>query len=116
MTIANNANIWINGSDQLYFTYEGGTTLYHFCPSNCGIFTGIVVCNIIFFADNEEHALDVIKRMLTFMQSQTYDGYRSDYVKKRIQEIFDQWDKVTVSLAPTNQVFQVSWAGNDDLI
>lgn len=115
MTINNPVKNWLDGSNEEYFTYEGGDTLYHFSPSDCGITPGIAVCNVIFFADHPQHAERVLKRMLEFKVSQTYESDYQTRDKALAQRILDNWDKVKITEAPTNQFFKVSWAGNDNI-
>lgn len=131
MPISNPVQIFINGSEREYFTYEGGSTLYHFSPNDCYLSTGMDF-NIMFPANSEEHALDVLKRLFDFLvekQSQ-YLRYRTsrnmtdaelddyaDYDLKRFKK-YQQGlkdGKVKVSLAPTNQVFVVGWASHDNV-
>ena len=65
MTICNPCTFFVNGNDQESFTYEGGKILYHFSPVRNN-FQKHYGMNLVFFANDEKHAIDVIKRMLSF--------------------------------------------------
>ncbi len=60
--ISNPCNWFINGNETDAFTYEGGDKLYHFSSVDSKISSYFSV-NVVFFANSEEHALDVITRM-----------------------------------------------------
>lgn len=63
--ISNPCTWFVNGHDKESFIYEGGKILYHFCPNDNGL-EKHMTCNVVFFADNEQHALMVLARMLEF--------------------------------------------------
>lgn len=123
--INNPAQWFVTGNDQKEFTYEGGAVLYNFQPADCGLSTSREL-NVLFFADSEKHAKAVIKRMLKFALgcSKEYQAYgeatkghkfysRHAYLEKSYEHLLANQDKWVVSLAPTDQVFNVSWACND---
>lgn len=111
------------------FTYEGGKYLYHFSPHDSGIsgFDHYMACNVIFFANDEAHAKNILERMFKFHQScnedyMKYKGYKHDEILDRrnsndnyVRIILNEKDKWKVSLAPTNQFFVVGWASNDNI-
>lgn len=128
--ITNPVRQFVTGNTERVFEYEGGTTLYHFSPYENGL-SSIMNCNVVFFADNETHALDVLARMLQFMaehcdqfaQYADSDPYRHDtgeqYRKKA--ERYAVWREavlaggVQLALAPTNQFYKVGWAASDTI-
>jgi len=134
MTISNPASVFVTGSDIEYFEYEGGSTLYHFSPYNNGL-SKYMSMNIVFFADNEEHGLSVLRRMLVFHVdcAEKYHAYQKKIGETRHGKWY--WQKkegmiktaseyifaidnnnVLLTLAPTNQVYKVGWASNDILM
>ena len=88
---------------------------------------------VIFFAKNEEHGLDVLKRMLQFCIAckAEYLEYNyhspsthSDYfIEMAIKENSKYADiikaiddgKIKLSLVPMNQFYKVGWASNDTI-
>jgi hypothetical protein len=127
--ISNPASFFVTGSKTEEFVYEGGTTLYHFCPGDDGL-SEAMNCNVVFFANSVSHAFDVLRRMFEFaiessmkyivsMDMDEYDvELQLKYVESRI-EMFRSYLKalddgrVTVSAAPMNQFYKVGWAFND---
>lgn len=100
------------------FTYEGGTTLYHFCPTSCGIFERHIPVNVVFFANDLKHAEDVLVRMLEYRiecvkKQGPYGGVDSAYWAKDILAGRAKW---IITPAPTNQFFSVGWADNDTIL
>lgn len=76
--------------------------------------------NVVFFADDGEHALDVVERMIKFMLNVDYSKETHPEVleMKRAQHnrylhLLDNKEKWIVTLAPKNQVYKVGWAAND---
>ena len=131
--IGNPCNWFINGSDKVCFIYEGGHTLYHFSPRDNELSTSME-CNIIFFANGEQHGLDILKRMLNFRIKVTNEyisnksnstGVHSDYfidknirMAEKAQSWIDAIDdgKVKLSLVLKDQFFVVTWACNDTIL
>jgi len=115
--ISNPCNWFINGDETESFTYEGGTKLYHFSPYDNGL-SSSMECNIIFLANDEKHALDVLKRMLKFRlaidekykSSCGNPGDANEYLKAIEAGL------AKVSLAPVNQFYRVGWAENDTIL
>lgn len=109
--ITNPAKVYKGNVEQL-FTYEGGSTLYHFCPYDHGL-SSTFEFNIIFLANDDSHARSVLDRLLVF--------YLANCGPRRIR-MFQDWLRATRSgevsptLAPTNQVYEVGWADNDTLL
>lgn len=114
------------------FTYEGGTKLFHFSPHDNKL-SETLENNVVFFANDEEHALDVLERMFTFMMECAL-GEEESYTNKRVAHAkefqtsagrryvkFEGYlkalkkGKLKVSEAPTNQFYKVGWASNDTL-
>ena len=123
--ISNPAKFFVTGNDEETFTYEGGKNLWHFSPKMSGLSSSMEM-NIILFADNHKHALQIIEDMLIFglschikylqsqglLEEQTRRGqYKKNYYKKLL-EAKDKWIVIPVK---KNQVFKVSWASNDTI-
>lgn len=108
------------------FEYEGGSKLYHFSPDIKidKLFDHWRPINLIFFANDEEHAKDVIKRMLEFRikcrtEHEAYAGTdytRSEEMRTLPELLLSKIDKWTITLAPTGQFYQVGWAINDNIL
>lgn len=128
---------WFSGGgssdDQVRFTYEGGAYLYHFSPHDNG-WSGTMENNLLFLADDEEHARDVFKRMCRFSmgalrrQSNYYSGSNltkmphTEEFHIRIRSTYSKFefylahaDEAKFVRAPTNQFYLVGWADNDTL-
>jgi hypothetical protein len=113
----NNPCQW-GASESKPFTYEGGAKLYHFNPSTCvkyERFDHWIPVNVIFFANNEKHALDIIERMLRFRLKKKPTAY-DDHGRQLAQVILDHKDEWKVNEAPTDQFYTVSWASNDTIL
>lgn len=134
--ISNPVSYFINGSTTREFTHEGGHTLYHFCPHDCGLSKNFED-NVVFFADSEVDALRVLKAAWEFglARCAEYVEYQKAYAKKyskprddaeyhydRRKHTIDQLNKylaaleagqVKVSKAPVDQFYVVGWASND---
>lgn len=126
--ISNPIKIFVTGNDKKDFTYEGGSTLYHFCPRDNDL-AKHMECNLVFLADSEAHALDVLGRMFQFVidcyveyaknSEGSYDKH--NFVGRANKGVVKwlEWltaleaGKVKVTLAPTNQFYSVGWADND---
>jgi len=133
--INNPCRWWLSNSRIESFTYEGGRFLYHFSPHDNGLSTSMDT-NVVFFANNDNHALDVLRRMLEFRlsvikerlkydKSKTYKDAvdemlieRHEYCESRtfkyLQAVVE--GKVKLTLAPGNQFFKVGWADNDTIL
>ena len=72
----NCARFFINGSADREFTYEGGRCLFFFSPCDNGLTTS-TEREIIFFANSETHALEVLRRLFKFALRchATYERY-----------------------------------------
>ncbi len=123
MSLNNPAKFFVTGNDEESFTYEGGDTLWHFSPNQSGL-SRTMEMNIIFFANEPKHALDVVRRMLEFAvrcENMKWDNIHKDledrrgYKVKKFQYLLDNQDKWIVTLAPLNQVFKTGWASNDTI-
>ena len=134
--ISNYCSFFINGGERVSFTYEGGSTLFHFCPHDNQLESHLV-CNVIFFANDEQHALVVLKRMFEFRIKafETYSQNNKEYIEKygygfmqdhesshnANVEMIKEWlkalmeGKIKVTKAPMNQFYKVGWASNDTL-
>jgi len=127
--ISNPATFFTNGSDQRQFTYEGGAKPFHWSPYNSGL-SKSMECNVVFFANDIDHARDVLRRLFEFWIecNESYlkskrDSKRDDHglINSRRMEIttlrhyLAHFDDMTISEAPTNQFYKVGWASNDDL-
>lgn len=109
------------------FTYEGGKELYNFSPHDSGLSKSMEM-NIMFFADSEEHAADVLRRLFMFWlgclkeeaerNHSTHKHYylgRKKYEYTQISKILLNAPKWKFNKVPVNQVFKVAWAHNDTL-
>ena len=122
--------------DSLEFTYEGGSKLFHFCPADNNL-TSHMVCNVIFFANDENHARDVLIRMFEFaidcirkqaeyyISMTKYPETMREFVvieeDKKYHEFKSYLDAIKDGRArpvpaPTNQFYKVGWAFNDTII
>ncbi len=136
--ISNPARVFVTGNETKEFTYEGGEKLFHFSPMDCGL-SDYRNWNVVFFANDEEHALDVLKRVLVFHIGCTEEFDRSEaerdkkYGYSRHREYYNNVHKnqiatcrkyldaikdgkVHASLAPTDQFYKIGWACNDNLL
>lgn len=120
------------------FTYEGGSTLFHFSTKmlESELFKNWIPVNVVFFANDEKHAVEVLIRMFEFLldckaQYLSYiDGKgkntaHADYYKERAEK---ESSTVMVILgelrsgavlpekAPTNQFYKVGFASNDTML
>ena len=118
MSVANTAYIGYKPNvGDIRFTHEGGSNLYHFCANECGLTEKHYnPTNVVFFANSEEHALEILKRFFTeylkYYEENTYSLY-TDHIRALIQHYLENFDKVRVTLAPKNGFMNVAWAGND---
>ena len=134
--ICNPVSYFINGNSTREFTHEGGHTLYHFCPYDCGL-SSSMEDNVVFFADSEQDALRVLKAAWEFglAKCAEYEEYQKTRERKyklvtvaeetileRTKHTVDklhrylhalQVGRVKVTKAPVNQFYVVGWAGND---
>jgi hypothetical protein len=127
MSISNPARFFVNGSDDREFTYEGGSTLFHWSPYDSGL-SNSMESNVVFFADSEDHARDVLRRLFEFwidcneryVKSKKAED-RHGFVSRNTAEIetlryyLEQIDQMKITEAPTDQFFKVGWACNDNL-
>ena len=96
-----------------YFQYEGGSVLFHFDANSCGLTDpNYHATTVVFFANDEAHALDVLKRFFKwFLNNELGEdrcGYRPSFIKKYLEN----FDKVKVEPLPNNIFMNVDWAGN----
>lgn len=126
--ISNPATFFISGSEYRSFTYEGGAKLFHWSPYESGLSTSME-SNVMFFANNVDHARDILRRMFQFwiacnemyIANKTKDDDRHGLTSNAAKEVkvlrryLESMDKMKFSEAPTNQFFKVSWASNDGL-
>lgn len=126
--ISNPARFFISGSDEREFTYEGGTKLFHWSPYESGM-SRSMESNVIFFANDIDHARDVLLRLFQFwlncndeyIRNKQREDDRHGLAANRETEsetlryFIQNLEKMAISAAPTNQFFKVGWACNDDL-
>lgn len=129
--ISNPVTLFAGGGDSEHlrrFTYKGGKYLYHFSPYDNGLSRSLE-CNIVFFANDEQHAFKVLERMFRFVVSCHRKQIRyykknpadhsvlTDQSFKRFSGYLKalQEGKITITKAPTNQFYKVGWASNDTL-
>jgi len=127
--ISNPCNWFITGNETNEFTYEGGNTLYHFSARDNN-FSSYHDVNVVFFANNEIHALDVLRRMFKFAfekhmayKLHEINGHPELYSRNevRLKEISKYLndmnsDDIKITLAPKNQLYKVGWAYNDTIL
>lgn len=112
------------------FQYEGGLYPFHFSAKANGL-SNRMDHNLLFFANNEAHALEVLERMFEFMAHcmiVKYDKAVTDhhpqidagsYERKALKYL--DWlkelhaGKVFVERASNQQFYKVGWADNDTL-
>jgi len=130
--ISNPVKHFISSQREESFTHEGGSTLYHFSPHDNNL-TQSMSCNVVFFANSEEHGLDILKRMLQFSidctakymahinetQGVHWEEF-SERAENKLHEYKSYIDainagKVKLKLAPMNQFYKVGWADNDTM-
>lgn len=140
MSLSNPCTWFITGSKEEVFTYEGGHILYHFDCSGrepneirSGITGNWIPINVIFFANDVEHAKDVLKRMFEFnIRCKTKyvkfnnanpdrphaDSFITNAVGEKTvaEECLEKIDQWVITPAPTNQLFKVGWAHNDTIL
>lgn len=127
--ISNPCTFFVSGNAQEKFTYEGGTTLFHFSPNDNSI-SSTMENNLVFFANNEDHALEVLKRMFQFaiLCKAKYLKYLADKKPVHWEEFYErakkeeprfssyikliEEGKIKLTKAPSNQFFIVGWASN----
>lgn len=126
--ISNPARFFVNGSDEREFTYEGGTKLFHWSPYESGL-SKSMESNVIFFANDVDHARNVLSRLFKFWLECNEEYVRSKDTKNDYHGLaasrqtesetlcyfIENLEKMTISEAPTNQFYKVGWACNDDL-
>ena len=130
--ISNPCSWFINGNEMEKFTYEGGKLLFHFSPYDNGLRNDFS-CNVIFFANDPEHARDVLKRMLQFrinVAKKYIDGlnlsrHHAEEFHTRVKVAVSECKKylkaldegkIKLSLAPVNQFYRVGWGDNDTIL
>jgi hypothetical protein len=130
--ISNPCRFYISDGKEKSFTHEGGKHLFHFSPYDNKLSISMEM-NIVFFANSEEHGLDILKRMFEFMidckieylknENESKSVHASEFERRakndcnRAVEIIKAIDSGMVRLekVPMNQFFKVGWALNDTL-
>lgn len=100
---------------KLFFTYEGGLIAYHFSAHDSKIprYEHYMGINLLFFANDPEHAKDVLERMLKWsIKYRKYNSISSYHEAQHILNYKDQW---VIVEAPMYQFYEVGWAANDTL-
>lgn len=130
--ISNPISLFVDGNTRRRFVHEGGPNLWHFSPKANGL-SSIMDCNIVFFAGDRLHALDVLKQMFEFViecsevyakqrrNSRQYsaESLRANAIKKIAK--YQSWlealeqGKIMIVIAPTDQFYKVGWADNDTI-
>lgn len=128
MPVGNPARFFISGSDEREFIYEGGSTLFAWSPYDSRLSTSME-SNVVFFANDETHARDVLRRLFEFwiecndlfLKSKHSKDDRHGLSDRRacenrvLRRYLEMMEKMKITPAPTNQFYQVSWACNDNL-
>lgn len=134
--ISNPAVFFIDGNTTKEFTYELDdnvpSQLYHFSPKENGL-SHTMENNIIFLANGEAHALEILKDLCIFAikcknkyiaaaeNSVIYNKESYIASAEATKSTFAAYlsalhaKKVKLTLAPTNQIYIVGWASNDAL-
>lgn len=125
--IANPANYFINGDETKEFTYQGGTKPYHFSPYDSGLSRSMEM-SIMLFADSPAHAKEILTDLLYFKidcmmeyienkitSPLSSSGFSKEDKIVRCRELLKHKDQWKFTQAPTNQVYKISWAGNDTI-
>ena len=116
--IANVGFLKYENGETIRYTHAGGVHLYHFDATACGLIEPRYnVTNVVFFANSEKHALQVLKdyfnacKNIGLLDRDDHCGFRPSIIKHYL----DNFDKVKVSLVdPKNSGFMsVAWAGNE---
>lgn len=119
--ISNPCNYFVNGHSTEAFTHEGGLVLYHFSPKDCELSSNAEM-NVIFFANDKEHAKRILVRMLRFKlaclakkvkSKDTMEVYPIVCKINQVKHLLENQHRWKFSLAPTNQFYLVGWACND---
>jgi len=116
--ISNPCKYFVNGHDQKAFTYEGGHTLFHFSPKSSGLSSHMEM-NLVFFANNQEHAKRVVVSMLRFKLKclEEYEQSPSDNLRygemEKVRHLLVNQSKFKITKASTDQFYLVGWADND---
>lgn len=132
--ISNPCKWWITSNKEKDFTYEGGSTLYHFSPCDNEL-SEYMDTNVIFLANDESHALDVLIRMFKFriQQGTKYilasENKASHHTHEELRERAERSmsktfkylqaaenGKIKITKAPANQFYKVGWADNDQIL
>lgn len=120
-----------SGRDSLRdFTYTPGHKLYHFSPNDNQL-SNTMEHNLIFFANDEDHARQIFKDMCEFVldcltaQAKHYRETRSPnneeflvrdkYTFERFSIYLEKVDTIRFTEAPINQFYKVGWAVNDTI-
>lgn len=134
--LSNPFRYWVTSSNTYEFTYEGGTTLYHFCSQSLNIpeESHIMRVNVVFFANDPVHAIEVliaafefkIKCAAQYMQYQekSKGQHWEDFIRRAEHANAIAFKYITllkegkgfVTKAPNNQFYKVGWAENDTLL
>lgn len=125
MSIANPVNEFIDGNNQRAYTFKAGAKAYHFSPNASGL-SQVMDCNILFFADDEDHAREILKGMFEHIidclekleaSERGKNSYRGESGTKGVAAKYlagiDQW---VITEASLDQIFKVSWADNDRVL
>lgn len=130
----NPAGYFVNGSDEKYFTYEPGKKMFYVKVHT----SGYIMLSMLLFADDLIHLKKIFKaacdhRVACAKKYQAYSEKRNRRsgteelqahgAKKWLDALraVDLWPEpegrvmVEIVEAPRNQLYKVSWAGNDEL-
>ena len=127
--ISNPVTLFADGGssqNQRSFVYEGGSKLYHFSPKDNKL-SETRDNNVVFFANDVEHAKDVLVRMVKFTiecakEYQKYCDNSSQFNSNR--EMLPKFEaylkhiedgKAEIIEAPMNQFYIAGWASNDTI-
>lgn len=128
--ISNPARIIIGNTEHEYRFSDPGSIAYHFSPNDNGL-SPTMEWNIILFADDETHALQMLSKLFEWMDT-IYCKKAEDYAKAEAYRRYpgnlaSEWKRlkklkqalsdgqIRMTLAPTDQVYKVGWASNDVL-
>lgn len=124
--ISNPMTYFVNGQERRQFLYEGGSKLYHFSPYDNGL-TDTMEDNVVFWANDPEHARQVLERAVAFAKDclRQYRRHLNEttlrasddleYVEGKLAKYLQavEGNSLVIRECPTNQFMVVNWASND---
>lgn len=123
---SNPATYWVSSSETASFTFPPGARPFYVKLRT----QGWVVISALLFADDEAHVRRILQDLIAFVED-CDSKYQSQYLKHErkmfmlktaldgdLSPVFEgrvYETELTIAPAPTDQFFNVGWAGNDYL-